>query len=80
MDKRKILIVDRDPDVTSEFAGFLQDERHEIVTARDGPGCQEMLKREKIDLAVVEVCVEDKDGITLLEGMTAEKTGRRWCW
>ena len=73
MENRKILIVDRDPEVTSELAGFLKDEPYEIVTAGDGPKALEMLRREKIDLAVVEVCVEDQDGITLLEGVKAEE-------
>ena len=73
MDKRKILIVDRDPEVTSELAGFLKDEPYEIVTAESGPKGLEILRREKIDLAVVEVCVEDQEGITLLEGVKAEE-------
>ncbi len=73
MENRKILIVDRDPEVTSELAGFLKDEPYEIVTAEDGPTALEMLRREKIDLAVVEVYVEDKDGIALLEGVKEEE-------
>ena len=71
MDKRKILIVDRDPGVTSELAGFLNDEPYEIVTEKDGLRCLEVLRKERIDLAVV--CVEDKVGTTLLEGMKAEE-------
>ena len=73
MENRKILIVDRDPEVTSELAGFLKDEPYEIVTAEDGPTALEMLRREKIDLAVVEVYVEDQDGIALLEGVKEEE-------
>ncbi len=69
MEKRKILIVDRDPVAMSELAGFLEDEPYEIVTAKDGPGGLEILRREKIDLAVVEACVEDQDVVTLLEGV-----------
>ena len=71
MDKRKILIVDRDPVVTSQLAGFLEDEPDEIVIAADGTNGLEMLSKEKIDLAVVEACIEDMDGITLLEGVKA---------
>ena len=73
MENRKILIVDRDPEVTSELAEFLKDEPYEIVTVGDGPKALEVLRREKIDLAVVEVYVEDQDGIALLEGVKAEE-------
>ena len=71
MGKRKILIVDRDPVVTSQLAGFLEDEPYEIVTAENGAEGLEILREERIDLAVVEACVEEMDGITLLEGVRA---------
>lgn len=73
MDQRKILIVDRDPDVTSELAEFLQDEPYEILTAEDGTDGLEILRKDRIDLAVVVACVEDKDGIALMEGVKAEE-------
>ena len=73
MENRKILIVDRDPVATSAIVGFLQDESYEIVTAENGQIGLEMLRKEEIELAVVEACVKDLDGITLLEGANSEE-------
>ena len=73
MDKQKILIVDHEPLVISALAEFLKDEPYEIFTAENGLKGLEILRQEKIDLAVVEAHVEDMDGITLLEHMKAEK-------
>ena len=73
MENRKILIVDRDPVAKSAIVGFLQDESYEIVTAENGQKGLEMLRKEEIELAVVEACVKDLDGITLLEGVNSEE-------
>ena len=73
MENRKILIVDRDPVATSAIVGFLQDESYEIVTAETGQIGLEILRKEEIELAVVEACVKDLDGITLLEGANSEE-------
>ncbi len=73
MENRKILIVDRDPVAKSEIVGFLQDESYEIVTAENGQKGLEMLRKEEIELAVVEACVKDLDGIILLEGVNSEE-------
>ena len=73
MDKQKILIVDHEPRVISMLVEFLKDEPYEIFTAENGLKGLEILRQEKIDLAVVEAHVEDMDGITLLEQVKAEK-------
>ena len=73
MDKQKILIVDHEPGVISQLAGFLKGEPYEIFTAENGHKSLEILHKEKIDLAVVEAQVVDMDGITLLTHVQAEK-------
>ena len=73
MDKQKILIVDDDPLIISELIGFVREEPYEIFTAENGVKGLEILQKEKIDLAVVEIYVEDMDGITLLKRAKAEK-------
>ena len=73
MDKQKILIVDNELLVISELVGFLWDEPYEICLAGNGIEGLEILRKEKIDLAVVEIQVEDMDGITLLKRVKAEK-------
>ena len=73
MDNQKILIVDHDLLVISELAGFLWDEPYEICLAGYGIEGLEILRKEEIDLAVVELQVEGIDGITLLKRAKAEK-------
>ena len=73
MNKQKILIVDHDPRVLSTLVGFLTDEPYDACTARNGTEGLEILRREKIDLAVAEMYMAGLDGITLLRGLKAEK-------
>ncbi len=71
MDKQKILIVDDEPLVISELVGFLRDESYDVFTAENGFKGLEILRKENIDLAVVEI--DAMDGITLLKRVKAEK-------
>ena len=73
MDKQQILIVDDEPLVISELVEFLRDEPYEIFTARNGIEGLEILRKEEIGLAVVEMGIEGMDGITLLKRVKAEK-------
>ena len=73
MNKQKILIVDHDPRVLSTLVRFLTDEPYDACTARNGTEGLEILRREKIDLAVAEMYMTGLDGITLLRWLKAEK-------
>ena len=73
MDKQQILIVDDEPLVISEFVEFLRDEPYEIFTARNGIEGFEILRKEEIALAVVEMKIKGMDGITLLKRVKEEK-------
>ncbi|MDE2997541.1 MAG: DNA-binding response regulator [Gemmatimonadota bacterium] len=73
MNKRRILIVGRESGETSTLAGFLRDEPYEIVTAENGQQGLEIVRNQKIDLAVVEACVRDMAGTTLLKGVQKEE-------
>ena len=75
MKKRSILIVGRESVKTSTLAGFLKEEPYEIVTAENGQEGLEIVRNQKIDLAVVEACVPDLAGTTLLNGVRAEEIG-----
>lgn len=75
MNKLRILIVGRESAETSTLAGFLKDEPYEIVTAENGLKGLEIVRNRKIDLAVVEACVQDMAGTTLLKGVQAEEIG-----
>lgn len=73
MDKQKILIVDNEPLVISELVEFLNDESHEVFTEENGFKGLDILRKEKIDLAVIEVTLRDINGITLLKKIKREK-------
>ena len=73
MDKQQILIVEDEPLVILELVEFLRDEPYEIFTAQNGIEGLEILRKEEIDLAVVEIHVKDIDGITLLKRAKTEK-------
>ena len=73
MDKQKILIVDDEPLVISELVGFLRDESYEIFIAKNGTEGLEILRKEEIGLAVVEMDIEGMDGLTLLKRVKEEK-------
>ena len=73
MDKQKILIVDNEPLAISELMEFLKDEPFKVFTAENGMAGLDILRKEKIDLAVVEISLRDIDGITLLNECKREK-------
>ena len=73
MDKQQILIVDDEPLVVSELVGFLRDEPYEIFIAKNGIEGLDILRKEEIGLAVVEIDIEGMDGLTLLKQVKEEK-------
>ncbi len=73
MGKQQILIVDDEPLVISELVGFLRDESYEIFTAKNGIEGLDILRKEEIGLAVVEMGIEGMDGMTLLKRVKTEK-------
>ena len=73
MDKQKILIVGHEIYTMSGFIGFLVDGPHELFTAPDGGEGLEILRREKVDLVIAEMYIEDVDGIHFVKCISAEK-------
>lgn len=71
-EKQRILILDNDPRDISKLAGFLRDEPYDIFATHTGRECLEILRNEKVDLAVIEIHIEDMDGATLLKQVKAE--------
>ncbi len=67
------MIVDDELCVISELVGFLRDEPYEVFTARNGTEGLEILRKEEIDLAVVEMKIKGMDGMTILKRVKAER-------
>ena len=72
LNKQKILVIDHDTRVLSTLAEFLNDEPYDVLTAENGKEGLEILRREKIDLAIAEMYMGGLDGVVLLERVAAD--------
>ncbi len=63
--KRKILIVDDDPDILAAIGAVLETRNYEVVTARDGEEGLAELKTEKPDLMILDLLMPRKDGFAV---------------
>jgi len=61
--KKKILIVDDEPDVVTYLATFLNDNGFETVTAKNGKECLSMAKSEKPDLITLDITMPEESGV-----------------
>lgn len=73
MNEQKVLIVDRDSCVVSTLCEYLSNELYDVFTVRNGTDGLETLRREKIDLAVVDKDIRDLDAISLLTCLKGEE-------
>ena len=72
LNTRKILIIDHDTRILSTLVGFLNDEPYDVLTAENGKEGLEILRREKIAVAVAEMYMAGLDGVVLLERVAAD--------
>jgi two-component system alkaline phosphatase synthesis response regulator PhoP len=63
--KRKILIVDDDPDILAAIGAVLEARNYEVATARDGEEGLARLKEEKPDLMILDLLMPRKDGFAV---------------
>jgi len=62
MEKPKILLVDDEPDITTNLAAFLDRSGFETLTAGDGEAALKQIERAKPDLVVLDVLMPRLDG------------------
>ena len=65
MEMNHILIVEDDKDIREAVAIYLKSQRYEVFQAGDGVEGLEMLEREEIHLAIVDIMMPRMDGITM---------------
>ena len=63
--KRKILIVDDDPDILAAIGAVLEARNYEVATARDGEEGLARLNEEKPDLMILDLLMPRKDGFAV---------------
>lgn len=71
--KRKILLVDDEPDTHEPFKMRLEEEGYEVLTANDGMEAWEKIKRDKPDLVILDVRMPKLNAEDLLQKMRDEE-------
>lgn len=66
MTKRKIAIIDDEPDVVKYLVTFLRNRGYEAVCASDTKCGYELIFREKPDLICLDIMMPGESGLTLL--------------
>ena len=65
MPKEKILIVDDEQEIGALIKSYLEKERYEVFYSETGEDALEIITNEKIDLIILDVMLNDIDGIDL---------------
>src|SRR6186997_1429367 len=64
-DMATILVVDDDPIVRDVVVRYLERDGHRTLVAGDGNHADELLRREALDLVVLDVMLPGRDGLAL---------------
>lgn len=66
MSSRHILVVDDEPDIRNLVRDILEDEGYSVTTAENGEAARKARRSRRPDLILLDIWMEDVDGITLL--------------
>ncbi|OHD75879.1 MAG: Fis family transcriptional regulator [Spirochaetes bacterium RIFOXYC1_FULL_54_7] len=66
-----ILVIDDEPGIRTTVKDILEDEGHRAFSAEDGPAGLEILKRERIDVVLLDVWLPRMGGIDVLKAIKA---------
>jgi len=62
-DKKKILVIDDEPDVTAYLMSLFEDNNFIVITAADGEEGIQKAKSEKPDLITLDISMPEKSGV-----------------
>lgn len=62
----KVLVVDDDCDLRKELKDMLSELQVQIIEAHNGVVALKMLKKHKVDVAIIDIIMPEMDGIELL--------------
>ena len=65
----KILIVDDEKEIANLVTIYLSNEGYEIDVFYDGKSAMEAIKKQKYDLAILDVMLPDIDGFTICKNI-----------
>ncbi|ANQ43020.1 DNA-binding response regulator [Gluconobacter oxydans] len=66
-----LLIVDDDRDILTLLTGFLQKHHYHVSIAEDGDAMFSLLKRETVDLIILDIMLRKEDGFSLCTRLRA---------
>ena len=66
MKKYQVLVVDDEPDMLRVCRRILEEKGYTVFTASDGPEALELLKREPVDVAVLDLRLPSMDGLEVM--------------
>lgn len=72
---RRILVVDDDRDIRENFSDILHDLGYFVLTAADGASALELLGKNSIDVALVDLRMPGMDGLTLAKRIKSLGSG-----
>ena len=67
MGKKKILVVDDEPDFLNLITTRLEANDYEVITAADGNEAFDKIKKEKLDAVLLDILMPGMDGLKLLK-------------
>lgn len=73
MDKKKILVIDDEPQLLAVLKTRLESNNYEVITAVDGNDGIEKLLKELPDLILLDIKMPKKDGYTFVKEMRANR-------
>ena len=69
--RKHVLIIDDDRDARAALAGQLERQGYRVTTAGSGGGMQRALERARIDLVLLDVPINEEDGMRLCRALRA---------
>lgn len=74
IDKRRILVIDDEPEVVDLLKKRLEKAGYQVMTATDGPQGFKAAVEQKPDLILLDIIMPDVDGLTVLRQLKAEES------
>ncbi|MBU1205963.1 MAG: response regulator [Proteobacteria bacterium] len=65
MTRKKVLVIDDEPDVVTFLTTFLEDHGYETCSAKDGEEGWEKIQKERPDLICLDILMPQKTGVKL---------------
>ena len=65
--KRKVLVVDDNPDSVTIMRGILENRGYEVVAANTGSEALDLLRRETVDVVLLDVMMPEMNGMEVLQ-------------